>query len=262
MKRKRNVNREQNNNNNGGSNADNNYVEGDNSSSSSKTIIVKSGGSNRYVTSTVQSKSLYNFSGAPGWSEQENRILRYGIMKFGVGSWSTIKRAGILPGKNFAQLYIQTQRMLGVQSLAQFNDIKLDVDQVRKDYELLAEKINETRKKGEKPQYCIKNGLIVNNGANPTKESTKQKKEQNKKKYQLSDSEIKELVDEVEMYALKRKKRLEFTKQLTEYLKCSTNNGIYNSNDNVSIEEVEEELEESKQRLHLLITTYISKYKN
>ena len=38
-------------------------------------------------------------------------------MKFGLGAWSKIIRANCLPGKNPAQLNLQTQRMMGQQSL-------------------------------------------------------------------------------------------------------------------------------------------------
>jgi hypothetical protein len=38
-------------------------------------------------------------------------------MKYGVGSWTKIIESGCLPGKNRAQLNLQTQRLLGQQSL-------------------------------------------------------------------------------------------------------------------------------------------------
>jgi hypothetical protein len=38
-------------------------------------------------------------------------------MKYGVGSWSKIIESGCLPGKSRAQLNLQTQRLLGQQSL-------------------------------------------------------------------------------------------------------------------------------------------------
>jgi len=216
------------------------------------------------VTSkTVQSKSLINFSQMPGWNEQENRILRYGIMKFGVGSWSTIHRAGILPGKNFAQLYIQTQRMLGVQSLAQFNGIQLDTDMVRKDSESIVEELHNKRKNGEKSTLGIKNGLIVNtNGANPTKESIKKKLEKNREKYELSKEEI-EAIDEEEMYALKRNRRLEFTDHLKTYLTQKNNEIIPDMDEYVSdnsLDDIKEQLVEAKMELGNMMQKFYDCY--
>ncbi|EFC37726.1 predicted protein [Naegleria gruberi] len=205
----------------------------------------------------VQSKSLFNFSQAPGWNEQENRILRLGIMKFGVGSWSTIGRAGILPGKNFAQLYIQTQRMLGVQSLAQFNGIRLDTDRVRTDFEKLAEKVNS--KSGDNGGLSIKNGLIVNaHGANPTKESIKQKREHNRKKYELDEDEVADLVDEEELYSLKRSVRLEFTKHLRKFLNQDNENESTNDLSELtsSLETIDDDLKECKDELDDLMDTF------
>ena len=43
--------------------------------------------------------------------------MRLAIMKFGVGSWNKILDSGCLPGKNKSQLCLQTQRLLGQQSL-------------------------------------------------------------------------------------------------------------------------------------------------
>ncbi|KAG2383358.1 hypothetical protein C9374_004695 [Naegleria lovaniensis] len=243
-----------------------------------------------------QSKSLFNFSQAPGWNEEENRILRLGIMKFGVGSWSTIHRSGILPGKNYAQLYIQTQRMLGVQSLAPFNGIRLDTDRVRKDFEKLAEEISNKgslsstekksssrkSKKGQAAIYSaegmdIKNGLIVNaNGANPTKDSIKKKREQNIEQYELSEEQVAEMVNEEEMYAIKRKTRLEFTQNLMKYLEqtgqlqddsksSSSSHGAveeeehdgYENSTETNLETINNELTKCKNELNSLMKRYL-----
>lgn len=52
-----------------------------------------------------------------GWTPKEHENLRLALMYFGVGRWSKIIEKGVLPGKTNAQLYLQTQRMLGQQSL-------------------------------------------------------------------------------------------------------------------------------------------------
>lgn len=44
-------------------------------------------------------------------------VLRCAIMKYGIGSWSAIIKAKILPGKTVSQIVCQVQRMIGQQSL-------------------------------------------------------------------------------------------------------------------------------------------------
>jgi hypothetical protein len=52
-----------------------------------------------------------------GWTVEEVGVLRSAIMKFGVGRWAEILESNCLPGKTPAQLNLQTQRILGQQSL-------------------------------------------------------------------------------------------------------------------------------------------------
>lgn len=52
-----------------------------------------------------------------GWTVAETAVLRYALMKYGVGNWKTITAEKVLPGKTVAQLVCQTQRLLGQQSL-------------------------------------------------------------------------------------------------------------------------------------------------
>lgn len=80
------------------------------------------------------SKSLYNITQAPGWSEDETDALKLAIKLYGVGCWNKIMHSGILPGKTTTQMYMQTQRLLGQQSIGALNDIHLDVDKVTKYY--------------------------------------------------------------------------------------------------------------------------------
>lgn len=72
----------------------------------------------RNVLRSNDSASLWNCTLSPGWSREEADILRNALMKFGVGNWKDIVESGCLPGKNPAQLNLQTQRMLGQQSTA------------------------------------------------------------------------------------------------------------------------------------------------
>lgn len=106
-----------------------------------------------------------------GWTSEETDILRLAIMKFGVGSWSKIIQAQCLPGKTPAQLNLQTQRMLGQQSLAgaktlliwsftraqlcaEFMGIHLD-----------ARKVWQFNNQKQGPEYKRKNGCIINTGS-------------------------------------------------------------------------------------------------
>ena len=45
-------------------------------------------------------------------------MLKLLLMKIGVGRWVQILETGLLPGKMIQQLSMQTQRLLGQQSLA------------------------------------------------------------------------------------------------------------------------------------------------
>jgi len=128
---------------------------------------------------SADSKSLWNCTLSPGWSQEENEILRKAIMKFGLGAWSQILKAKVLPGKTAAQLNLQTQRMLGQQSLGGFMNIKLDPERVWQD---------NNSKQG--PEYKRKNGCVVNTGNNPTKEERQRQIAQNREKYGLTQEEI------------------------------------------------------------------------
>lgn len=73
--------------------------------------------SRRRFIRPVDSPSLWNCTLSPGWTREEVRILRLAVMKFGVGTWTRLIDSGCLPGKNKSQLCLQTQRLLGQQSL-------------------------------------------------------------------------------------------------------------------------------------------------
>eukprot|EP01118_Nematostelium_gracile_P015335 TRINITY_DN6126_c0_g1_i1.p1 TRINITY_DN6126_c0_g1~~TRINITY_DN6126_c0_g1_i1.p1 ORF type:complete len:250 (+),score=89.22 TRINITY_DN6126_c0_g1_i1:112-861(+) len=169
----------------------------------------------KFVRST-DSKSLWNCTLSPGWSQEEGEILRKAIMKHGLGAWTAIVKSKVLPGKTAAQLNLQTQRMLGQQSLGGFMGIKLDPLVV----------LEENNKK-QGPEYKRKNGCLVNTGNNPTREERAKLIAENREKYELSTEEIDAIVipvresDPLAEIAQKNEKkaklkRLKITLQLME----------------------------------------------
>ena len=104
-----------------------------------------------------QSKSLWNYTLSPGWKPQEVEVLKKALQKFGIGKWKKIVNTGCLQGKSIAQIYMQTQRILGQQSLGDFMGLHLKLDKVFQDN---MKKTGVTRK----------NNFIINTNNNPTKE--------------------------------------------------------------------------------------------
>ncbi len=76
---------------------------------------------------------------------------------YGIGRWKQIEVAKVLPSKNIQQMYLQTQRMLGQQSLAEFMRLHLDIDAIS-----IKNKLNITGKR--------KMGFLVNEDDKLTKE--------------------------------------------------------------------------------------------
>ena len=128
-------------------------------------------------------RSLWNFTPSPGWTKDEANALRLCLMKLGIGRWIQIVDTGVLPGKQIQQLNGQTQRLLGQQSLAEFTNMKVDVDAIRADN--LAKQGTEVYRK---------NGLITNQGGKLKPEALKKLRAENKAKYGLSEAEIAEIV--------------------------------------------------------------------
>ena len=62
-------------------------------------------------------------------------MLKLALMKFGVGKWTKIEKSRVLPTKTIQQCYLQTQRLVGQQSLAGFMGLSLNIDQIRIDNE-------------------------------------------------------------------------------------------------------------------------------
>jgi len=68
--------------------------------------------SKREFVKSVESKSLWNCTLSPGWTSEQQEVLRLAIMKFGLGRWKEILDSNCLPGKTRTQLNGQTQRMV------------------------------------------------------------------------------------------------------------------------------------------------------
>lgn len=98
-------------------------------------------------------------------------------MYFGVGQWTKITKSGRLPGKTQAQIFLQTQRMLGQQSLAEFKGLRLHIDEVF----AANKKRDGLRKNG---------GILINTGNNATPAEVARKLEENRKLYALSEEEL------------------------------------------------------------------------
>eukprot|EP01089_Gocevia_fonbrunei_P000838 TRINITY_DN10823_c0_g1_i1.p1 TRINITY_DN10823_c0_g1~~TRINITY_DN10823_c0_g1_i1.p1 ORF type:complete len:277 (+),score=74.22 TRINITY_DN10823_c0_g1_i1:126-833(+) len=104
-------------------------------------------------------------------------------MKYALGKWAKMMETNCLPGKTRSQLNIQTQRMMGQQSLGEYMGIHLDPVVVFRDN---AQKVGDNIKR--------KNGLLINTGNNPTKDEREAKIKENKKKYGLSADAISKIV--------------------------------------------------------------------
>ena len=101
------------------------------------------------VLRSNDSASLWNLSLSPNWTQEEAETLRLALMKFGIGNWKPIVDSGCLPGKHPAQLNLQTQRLLGQQSIGEFDKLHIDVNEIAK-------------ANGEKqgPEVLRKNGIF------------------------------------------------------------------------------------------------------
>lgn len=124
----------------------------------------------------AHSKSLYNVSIAPGWTNEEVEILRLGLQKFGIGKWVALEKSQCLPTKTIQQMYLQTQRMLGMQSLAPYMGLHLDIKQVFED---------NMKKEGLRKYNCL-----VNEGDKLTAEQKVKLISENETKYGLEPAEV------------------------------------------------------------------------
>eukprot|EP00963_Diacronema_lutheri_P014231 scaffold2858_cov659-Pavlova_lutheri.AAC.202 len=122
--------------------------------------------------------SLWNFTQSPGWTLEEADVLRYALMAIGVGRWVQIVESNVLPGKLIQQLYGQTQRLIGQQSLAAYTGLCVDVDRIRED--------NLAKKDVDR-----KAGLVIYSGPNPTKEMKESWRIEAVQKYGLTGEQVK-----------------------------------------------------------------------
>lgn len=127
-----------------------------------------------------QSKSLWNYTLSPGWTPEEVEVLKKALQKFGIGQWKKIIDAECLPKKSIGQIYLQTQRLMGQQSLGEFMRLHIDIERVFID-------------NSKKTNVMRKNKCIVNTGDNPNQEERKRKIEENRKKYGLELSAVKKI---------------------------------------------------------------------
>ncbi|KAG0300277.1 hypothetical protein BGZ98_009310 [Dissophora globulifera] len=132
----------------------------------------------RNILRSNDSASLWNYTVAPGWSMKEAEVLRKALMKFGVGNWSKIIESNCLVGKTNAQMNLQTQRMLGQQSTAEFAGLHIDPRVIGQKNSLI---------QGE--HIRRKNGCIVNTGAKLSREEIRRRVTENREQYELPEEE-------------------------------------------------------------------------
>ena len=124
-----------------------------------------------------ESVSLWNYTLSPGWSRAEVEVLKLALQKFGIGKWASIIKSKCLPGKSIGQIYLQTQRIMGQQSLGDFMGLNIDIQQVF---------LNNKKKQN----VVRKNNCIINTGDNPNKTERAKKILTNKEKYGIDMSVV------------------------------------------------------------------------
>ncbi|KAI9197446.1 uncharacterized protein BJ171DRAFT_570679 [Polychytrium aggregatum] len=146
------------------------------------------------------SASLWNCSLSQGWTREEANVLRNALIKYGIGNWKEIMECSVLADKTNAQLNLQTQRMLGQQSIGEFANLHIDP------YTIGA--IN-AQKTGD--HIVRKNGFIINTGGKVSRKELLEKIQRNKELYELPKEEWDSIViarkEEGPISVLDRKKR-------------------------------------------------------
>ncbi|KAJ1649704.1 hypothetical protein IWQ61_009291 [Dispira simplex] len=132
----------------------------------------------RNVLRSNDSASLWNCTLSPGWTQEEVQILRKALMRFGIGNWAKIIDSQCLIGKTIAQMNLQTQRMLGQQSTAEFAGLHIDPFV-----------IGELNSQKQGPHIKRKNNCIVNTGAKLSREEIRRRLQEHKDTYELSEAE-------------------------------------------------------------------------
>ncbi|KAF9316015.1 hypothetical protein BG003_002427 [Podila horticola] len=132
----------------------------------------------RNILRSNDSASLWNYTVAPGWNVNEAEVLRKALMRFGIGNWSKIIESNCLVGKTNAQMNLQTQRMLGQQSTAEFAGLHIDPRVIGQKNSLV-----------QGDHIRRKNGCIVNTGAKLSREEIRRRVAENKELYELTEEE-------------------------------------------------------------------------
>jgi len=122
----------------------------------------------QYWMSDADSKSLWNYTLSPGWTNEACEVLRKAVIKYGCGNWKGIEIH--FPNKTNGQLNLQTQRLFGQQSLAEFNKLHIDPKIIKT--------MNDKKENAQR-----KNGCVVNTGDNLTLEGKMNKRNENISKY-------------------------------------------------------------------------------
>ncbi|KAJ2793416.1 hypothetical protein H4S07_007058 [Coemansia furcata] len=137
----------------------------------------------RNVVRSNDSASLWNCTLSPGWTLDEVQVLRQALMKFGVGNWMKIIESESLPGKTIAQMNLQTQRMLGQQSTAEFNGLHIDTLRVG---ELNSLKQGDDIKR--------KNNCIVNTGGKLGRDEVEKRRIKHREMFEVEERVWKNIV--------------------------------------------------------------------
>ncbi|KAG0359582.1 hypothetical protein BG005_000531 [Podila minutissima] len=132
----------------------------------------------RNILRSNDSASLWNYTVAPGWNVNEAEVLRKALMRFGIGNWSKIIESNCLVGKTNAQMNLQTQRMLGQQSTAEFAGLHIDPRVIGQKNSLI-----------QGDHIRRKNGCIVNTGAKLSREEIRRRVAENMEQYELTEEE-------------------------------------------------------------------------
>lgn len=100
-------------------------------------------------TKISDSNSLWNYTVSSGWTKEELEIFKIALTKFGIGNWKKIKEVESLKHKSISQMNVQTQRLLGQQSLTEYLNLHVNLEKVY---------INNIKKK----DLFRKNNIIIN----------------------------------------------------------------------------------------------------
>lgn len=122
------------------------------------------------IPTQSNSKSLWNYTLYRGWTMEDVEVLKVALIKYGFGQWDRLIKSNCLPGKTPIQMYHQTQRLIGQQSLSKFKGLHVNLQQIFLDNQ-------------SKRNVFRKNNFIINEGDNQTGKMINQSLKENKRKY-------------------------------------------------------------------------------